>query len=70
MPHWRQGTGPPEQFQGAFVKSLGPHFHVEAFHRLQVVVEGVGQGVQNAPERRLLSPEIGDQDLDACGRQG
>ena len=57
-----------EQFQRLVVPRLGPHGPVQVRHRLQVVVQQVGTGIEHGLERRLRSLEIGNEHFHAHAR--
>ena len=53
-----------EQREGPLVLGLGPDDRVQPWHGLHIVIQNVGQLIQNDVERKFLPPEIRDQDFD------
>src|SRR6267143_49571 len=56
--------GPIEQREGPLVFGLGPDDGVQPRHRLHIVIQNVGQRIQNDVQRKFFAPEIRDQYLD------
>ena len=66
----RCSAGLPEQLQGPRVAAAVAGDLVEAGHRLRVVVEDVGPGLDDGLERRRDALEVGDQRLDSARGAG
>ena len=65
----RGSTGPPEQLQRALVPTAVAGQLVQPRHRLGIVVEDIGAGVDDGLKRPGLPLEVGNQQFDAAGRR-
>src|SRR6266496_1087170 len=66
----RRPARAPEELEGALVTPAVTGQLVEAWHRLGIVVEDIGDGVDHPLERLRLALKVRDQQLDAAARRG
>ena len=62
------GARVAEDEPGAIIASLDPDGFLQAFDRLDVVIEDVGTGVEDGVEIAGPALQIGDENFDAAGR--